>query len=30
MLLSKYQIGTAYEVSGGLRFNRWSGSTRCR
>ena len=26
MLLSKYQIGTAYEVSGGLRFNRWSGS----
>lgn len=26
MLLSKYQIGTAYELSGGLRFNRWSGS----
>ncbi len=26
MLLSKYQIGTAYEVSGGVRFNRWSGS----
>ncbi len=26
MLLGKYQIGTAYEVSGGLRFNRWSGS----
>ncbi len=26
MLLSKYQIGTAYEVSGGLRINRWSGS----
>ena len=26
MLLSKYQIGTAYEVSGGLRFNRWSGA----
>jgi hypothetical protein len=26
MMLSKYQIGTAYEVSGGLRFNRWSGS----
>lgn len=26
MLLGKYQIGTAYEVSGGLRVNRWSGS----
>jgi hypothetical protein len=26
MLLGKYQIGTAYEVSGGIRFNRWSGS----
>jgi hypothetical protein len=26
MLLSKYQIGTAYEVSGGIRFNRWSGA----
>ena len=26
MLLTKYQIGTAYEVSGGLRFNRWSGA----
>lgn len=26
MMLSKYQIGTAYEVSGGLRFNRWSGA----
>ena len=26
MLLAKYQIGTAYEVSGGLRFNRWSGA----
>ena len=26
MLLGKYQIGTAYEVSGGVRFNRWSGS----
>ena len=26
MMLSKYQIGTAYEVSGGIRFNRWSGS----
>ena len=26
MLLGKYQIGTAYEVSGGLRFNRWSGA----
>ncbi len=26
MLLGKYQIGTAYEVSGGLRLNRWSGS----
>ncbi len=26
MLLGKYQIGTTYEVSGGLRFNRWSGS----
>lgn len=26
MLLTKYQIGTAYEVSGGLRVNRWSGS----
>jgi hypothetical protein len=26
MLLTKYQIGTAYEVSGGIRFNRWSGS----
>jgi hypothetical protein len=26
MLLSKYQIGTAYELSGGIRFNRWSGS----
>lgn len=26
MLISKYQIGTAYELSGGLRFNRWSGA----
>jgi hypothetical protein len=26
LLLGKYQIGTAYEVSAGLRFNRWSGS----
>jgi hypothetical protein len=26
MLLSKYQIGTAHEVSGGLCFNRWSGA----
>jgi hypothetical protein len=26
MLLTKYQIGTAYEVSGGIRFNRWSGA----
>jgi hypothetical protein len=26
LMLGKYQIGTAYEVSGGLRFNRWSGS----
>jgi hypothetical protein len=26
MMLSKYQIDTAYEVSGGIRFNRWSGS----
>ncbi len=26
MMLSKYQIGTAYEVSGGIRFNRWSGA----
>jgi hypothetical protein len=26
MLLGKYQIGTEYEVSGGLRFNRWSGA----
>lgn len=26
MLLGKYQIGTTYEVSGGLRFNRWSGA----
>ncbi|MBT9486240.1 MAG: hypothetical protein IV093_01905 [Rubrivivax sp.] len=26
MLLSKVQIGTEYEVSGGIRFNRWSGS----
>lgn len=26
MLLGKYQIGTAYEVSGGVRFNRWSGA----
>ena len=26
MLLGKYQIGTAYEVSGGLRWNRWSGA----
>jgi hypothetical protein len=26
MLLGKYQIGTAYEVSGGIRFNRWSGA----
>ncbi len=26
MLLSKYQVGTAYELSGGLRFNRWSGA----
>ncbi|MDO9091601.1 MAG: hypothetical protein Q7U99_02980 [Rubrivivax sp.] len=26
MLLGKYQIGTAYELSGGLRVNRWSGA----
>ena len=26
MLLGKYQIGTAYEVSAGLRHNRWSGA----
>lgn len=26
MMLAKYQIGTAYEVSGGLRMNRWSGA----
>ncbi len=26
LLLAKYQIGTAYEVSGGIRFNRWSGA----
>ncbi len=26
MLLTKYQIGTEYELSGGLRFNRWSGA----
>ena len=26
MLLAKYQIGTSYEVSGGLRRNRWSGA----
>ncbi len=26
MLLAKYQIGTAYELSAGLRFNRWSGA----
>lgn len=26
MLLSKYQIGSAYELSGGMRVNRWSGS----
>ncbi|MCM0610159.1 MAG: hypothetical protein KA711_14400 [Ideonella sp. WA131b] len=26
MLLAKFQIGTAYELSGGLRFNRWSGA----
>ncbi|MFC3146693.1 hypothetical protein [Piscinibacterium candidicorallinum] len=26
LVLGKYQIGTAYEVSGGLRFNRWSGA----
>jgi hypothetical protein len=26
LMLGKYQIGTAYEVSAGLRFNRWSGS----
>lgn len=26
LLLGKYQIGTAYEVSGGVRFNRWSGA----
>ncbi len=26
LLLAKYQIGTAYEVSGGMRVNRWSGS----
>jgi hypothetical protein len=26
MLLAKVQIGTAYELSGGLRFNRWSGA----
>jgi hypothetical protein len=26
LLLAKYQIGTAYELSGGIRFNRWSGA----
>jgi hypothetical protein len=26
MLLVRQVIGTAYEVSGGLRFNRWSGA----
>jgi predicted porin len=26
MMLAKYQIGTAYELSGGLRYNRWSGA----
>lgn len=26
MLLTKYQVGTAYELSGGIRFNRWSGA----
>jgi hypothetical protein len=26
LLLGKYQIGTAYEVSGGLRVNHWSGA----
>jgi hypothetical protein len=26
MLLAKYQIGTAYELSGGVRVNRWSGA----
>ncbi|MBK6469390.1 MAG: hypothetical protein IPF94_01305 [Betaproteobacteria bacterium] len=26
MMLAKYQIGTEYEVSGGIRFNRWSGA----
>ena len=26
MLLAKYQIGSAYELSGGIRFNRWSGA----
>ncbi len=26
MLLAKYQIGTRYELSGGLRVNRWSGA----
>jgi hypothetical protein len=26
LLLAKYQIGTAYELSGGVRFNRWSGA----
>jgi hypothetical protein len=26
LLLAKYQIGTAYELSGGIRHNRWSGA----
>lgn len=26
LLLAKYQLGTAYELSGGVRFNRWSGA----
>ncbi len=26
MMLAKYQIGTAYELSGGVRHNRWSGA----
>ena len=26
LLLAKYQVGTAYELSGGIRFNRWSGA----
>lgn len=26
MLLSKYRVNSQYEVSGGIRFNRWSGA----